>query len=62
MLDLMKMDMINVTILSMRAVLHREGVEYERETFQRILDKTPSKCTILNVIENVCSILLEPLY
>lgn len=42
-LDLMKVDMINATILSLREVLCREGIEYERARFQRILDKTPSK-------------------
>eukprot|EP00066_Takifugu_rubripes_P007366 XP_003972835.1 PREDICTED: T-complex protein 11-like protein 2 [Takifugu rubripes] len=41
-LDLMKVDMINATILSLRAVLCREGIEYERASFQRILDKTPN--------------------
>lgn len=45
-LDLMKVDMINATILSLRAVLCREGIEYERASFQRILDKTPSKYTL----------------
>lgn len=43
-LDLMKVDMINLTIDNLRLVLHRQGVEYERATFQSILDKTPSKC------------------
>lgn len=41
--------MINATILSLRAVLCREGIEYERASFQRILDKTPSKCTIIRI-------------
>lgn len=41
----MKVDMINATIFSLRAVLSREGIEYERARFQRILDKTPSKYT-----------------
>lgn len=45
MLDLMKMDMINLTIDNLRLVLHRQGVEYERATFQSILDKTPSECS-----------------
>lgn len=43
-LDLMKMDMVNLTIDNLRLVLHRQGVEYERATFQSILDKTPSEC------------------
>lgn len=41
-LDLMKVDMVNLTINNLRAELHRNGVEYERATFQSILDKTPS--------------------
>lgn len=45
-LDLMKMDMVNLTIDNLRLVLHRQGVEYERATFQRILDKTPSECLL----------------
>ncbi|KAK9525757.1 hypothetical protein VZT92_016439 [Zoarces viviparus] len=42
MLDLMKADVVNFTISNLRPVLHRQGVEYERATFQSILDKTPS--------------------
>ncbi|XP_027128187.1 T-complex protein 11-like protein 2 [Larimichthys crocea] len=41
-LDLMKADMVNLTINSLRPVLQSHSVEYERETFQNILDKTPS--------------------
>ncbi|XP_031714793.1 T-complex protein 11-like protein 2 [Anarrhichthys ocellatus] len=41
-LDLMKADVVNFTIDNLRPVLHRQGVEYERATFQSILDKTPS--------------------
>ncbi|XP_034529964.1 T-complex protein 11-like protein 2 isoform X1 [Notolabrus celidotus] len=41
-LDLMKADMVNLTINNLRTVLHRNGVEYERATFQSIVDKTPS--------------------
>lgn len=47
-LDLMKMDMVNLTIDNLRLVLHRQGVEYERATFQSILDKTPSECLPAN--------------
>lgn len=47
-LDLMKMDMLNLTIDNLRLVLHRQGVEYERATFQSILDKTPSECLPAN--------------
>ncbi|KAM6987033.1 T-complex protein 11-like protein 2 [Aplochiton taeniatus] len=41
-LDLMKMDVINCTIQSLRPELQRQSVEYERAKFQSILDKTPS--------------------
>lgn len=41
-LDLMKVDVINYTIENLRFQLKNQGVEYERETFQSILDKTPS--------------------
>lgn len=41
-LDLMKADIINVEIDNLRSVLLKQGVEYERETFQSILDKTPN--------------------
>lgn len=41
-LDLMKADMVNFTIDNLRPVLQRNCVEYERATFQCILDKTPS--------------------
>nr|XP_046235410.1 T-complex protein 11-like protein 2 isoform X2 [Scatophagus argus] len=41
-LELMKVDMLNSTIDDLRPVLHSHGVEFERATFQRILDKTPS--------------------
>ncbi|TKS90791.1 T-complex protein 11-like protein 2 [Collichthys lucidus] len=40
-LDLMKADMVNVLINSLRPVLQSHSVEYERKTFQKILDKTP---------------------
>ncbi|KAA8580236.1 hypothetical protein FQN60_005771 [Etheostoma spectabile] len=41
-LDLMKADTVNFTIDNLRPVLQRQGVEYERKTFQDILDKTPN--------------------
>lgn len=41
-LDLMKADFVNITIENLRPVLQRHSVEYERATFQNILDKTPS--------------------
>lgn len=40
-LDLMKADIVNFTIENLRPVLQRQSVEYERTTFQSILDKTP---------------------
>lgn len=41
-LDLMKMDMVNFTIKSIRPHLQRQLVEYERTKFQEILEETPS--------------------
>ncbi|XP_008590018.1 PREDICTED: T-complex protein 11-like protein 2 [Galeopterus variegatus] len=41
-LDLMKMDMANFTIRSLRPHLQRQLVEYERTKFQEILEETPS--------------------
>ncbi|KAJ8007182.1 hypothetical protein DPEC_G00114880 [Dallia pectoralis] len=41
-LDLMKMDMVNFTIQSLRPELQRHSVEYERSMFQSVLEKTPS--------------------
>lgn len=40
-LDLMKADNVNMYIRLLRPVLFKEGVDYERATFQSILDKTP---------------------
>ncbi|XP_053170162.1 T-complex protein 11-like protein 2 [Scomber japonicus] len=40
-MDLMKADMVNFTIDNLRPVLQKQSVEYEREKFQRILEKTP---------------------
>lgn len=41
-LDLMKADIVNVEITNLRHVLFKQGIEYEREKFQNILDKTPN--------------------
>ncbi|KAK2892768.1 hypothetical protein Q8A67_012756 [Cirrhinus molitorella] len=41
-LDLMKMDMVNFTIQSLRPELQRQSVEYERAKFQSILERTPN--------------------
>ncbi|XP_057711429.1 T-complex protein 11-like protein 2 [Corythoichthys intestinalis] len=40
-LELMKIDFVNLTIDSLRPVMQKQSVEYERATFQSILDKTP---------------------
>ncbi|XP_021484766.1 T-complex protein 11 X-linked protein 2-like [Meriones unguiculatus] len=47
-LDLMKMDMINYTIKSIRPYLLEHSIEYERAKFQELLDKQPEflDCTI----------------
>ncbi|XP_010795541.1 T-complex protein 11-like protein 2 [Notothenia coriiceps] len=41
-LDLMKTDLINYEVDSLRLLLQRHGAECEREMFQSVLDKTPS--------------------
>ncbi|XP_012725205.2 T-complex protein 11-like protein 2 [Fundulus heteroclitus] len=41
-LNLMNVDIINSTIQGLKPTLQQYGVEYERETFQKILDKTPT--------------------
>ncbi|MBN3321989.1 T11L2 protein, partial [Atractosteus spatula] len=41
-LDLMKMDMVNYTIQSLRPQLQYHSIEYERAKFQSIVEKTPS--------------------
>ncbi|XP_017266954.1 T-complex protein 11-like protein 2 [Kryptolebias marmoratus] len=41
-LDLMKADVVNNMIKNIQPVLQKIGVEYEREKFQSVLDKTPS--------------------
>ncbi|XP_010221617.1 PREDICTED: T-complex protein 11 homolog [Tinamus guttatus] len=40
-LDLMKMDMLNFTIQSLRPHLQEHSVQYERKKFQELLDKLP---------------------
>ncbi|XP_048356516.1 T-complex protein 11-like protein 2 [Sphaerodactylus townsendi] len=45
-LDLMKMDMINFTIQSLRPHLQRNLVDYERTKFQEILEETPGALNI----------------
>ncbi|XP_061570410.1 T-complex protein 11-like protein 2 [Cololabis saira] len=41
-LNLMRVDLVNFSIDSLRVMLQRSGVEYERATFQKILDSTPT--------------------
>ncbi|NXA39605.1 TCP11 protein, partial [Eudromia elegans] len=41
-LDLMKMDMLNFTIQSLRPHLREHSVQYERKKFQELLDKLPN--------------------
>ncbi|XP_037551564.1 T-complex protein 11-like protein 2 [Nematolebias whitei] len=41
-LDLMRVDLVNNTIRDIQPVLQRISVEYEREKFQNVLDKTPN--------------------
>ncbi|XP_028810865.1 T-complex protein 11-like protein 2 isoform X1 [Denticeps clupeoides] len=41
-LDLMKMDLVNFTITTLRPELQKNSVEYERAKFQSIVEKTPS--------------------
>lgn len=42
-LGLMKMDMLNFTIQSLRTHLQDHTIQYERKKFQELLDKLPSK-------------------
>ncbi|XP_043915465.1 T-complex protein 11-like protein 1 [Protopterus annectens] len=41
-LDLMKMDMVNFAVSSIRPHLMQQSVEYERKNFQEFLDKQPN--------------------
>lgn len=42
MLDLMKVDMANFAVSSIRPHLMQQSVEYERKKFQELLEKQPS--------------------
>lgn len=42
-LDLMKVDMANFAVSSIRPHLMQQSVEYERSKFQEFLEKQPSK-------------------
>lgn len=43
-LGLMKTDMVNFTIQTLRPHLLQQAVQYERAKFQQILDKQPGEC------------------
>lgn len=45
MLGLMKVDMVNFTVQSLRPHLLQQSVQYERAKFQEILDKQPGTQT-----------------
>lgn len=47
-LGLMKTDMVNFTIQSLRPHLMQQAVQYERAKFQQILDKQPGEEGCLN--------------
>ncbi|XP_028810868.1 T-complex protein 11-like protein 2 isoform X2 [Denticeps clupeoides] len=48
-LDLMKMDLVNFTITTLRPELQKNSVEYERAKFQSIVEKTPSGSPFLSL-------------
>uniref|UniRef100_A0A672I6Z1 T-complex protein 11-like protein 2 n=1 Tax=Salarias fasciatus TaxID=181472 RepID=A0A672I6Z1_SALFA len=41
-LDMMKVDLINFSIMDLRRVLQQHGAAYERDKFQKVLERTPS--------------------
>lgn len=45
-LDLMKVDMANFAVSSIRPHLMQQSVEYERKKFQELLEKQPSKVNV----------------
>lgn len=44
----MRVDLVNNMIRDIQPVLQRISVEYEREKFQNVVDKTPSKLKNIN--------------
>lgn len=46
----MRIDMINSEIRNVQPVLQMISIEYEREKFQVVLDKTPSKFKLQSYI------------
>lgn len=53
-LDLMKVDMANFAVSSIRPHLMQQSVEYERSKFQEFLEKQPSKESLLHVLHYSC--------
>lgn len=49
MLDLMKVDMANFALTSIRPHLMQQSVEYERSKFQGFLEKHPSKESLFSM-------------
>lgn len=46
----MRVDLVNNMIRDIQPVLQRISVDYEREKFQNVLDKTPSKFKNINIM------------
>lgn len=55
-LDLMKMDMANFALSSIRPHLLQQSAEYERNKFQEFLEKQPSKETVICCITQAASV------
>ena len=53
-LDMMKVDMANFAVSSIRPHLMQQSVEYERKQFQELLEKQPSMFQILWCLFVVC--------
>lgn len=54
-LDLMKVDMANFAVSSIRPHLMQQSVEYERKQFQEFLEKHPSMFNVLWCLFVVCA-------
>lgn len=48
-LDLMKMDMANFAVTSIRPHLMQQSVEYERKKFQELCEKQPSMTFVISL-------------
>jgi len=53
-LDLMKMDMVNFALTTIKPHLMQQSAEYERQKFQEFLDKQPSEERQLGVLSDRC--------